>query len=246
MEKKKKNKKRTYCCKSRDLQILFLSIDQTGILKLHFRVMRHVSPPPPNTPLILSYPSEISSCNQKAPKRQCTKIMHVRIQWQYTVYVHTYICTPYIILGATRPLVGRSYLKPYIISQWPMAPIASPLVTFKGRKKNSHVHQSPRHSLLCLLTPKRASTRSGIVSGAKVHTALIHPLGGTKFTELFSFSFFRHQPPGPSEFFWGSGKGACMKKKKKRVPKGGGGGGRGPSKCEPLHPHHPFQKKKKR
>lgn len=91
-KKKKKNKKRTYCCKSRDLQILFLSIDQTGILKLHFRVMRHVSPPPPNTPLILSYPSEISSCNQKAPKRQCTKVMHVRIHDNtWYMYIHTYV-----------------------------------------------------------------------------------------------------------------------------------------------------------
>lgn len=127
-----------------------------------------------------------------------------------------------------------------------MAPIASPLVTFKGRKKNSHVHQSPRHSLLCLLTPKRASTRSGIVSGAKVHTALIHPLGDTKFMELFSFSFFRHQPLGPSEFFWGSGKGACMKKKK-RVPKGGGrAGGGGPIKMRTPPSKSPFSKKKKK
>lgn len=125
------------------------------------------------------------------------------------MYIQTYVHVLRLSI-----LVGPSlsYLKPCLVSQLPMAPIACTPVAFETRKrkkekkkKRNHVHQSPHHNLLCLLTPKRASTRSGIVPGAKVHTALTHPSAVQSSWSyiLFSFSFFRHQPPGPSEiFFW--------------------------------------------
>lgn len=121
--------------------------------------------------------------------------------------------------------VYLSYLKPCIVSKLPMAPIACPPPALHLKeKKNYHVHQSPHHNLLVPSYTKRASTRSGIVPGAKVHTALTHPSAVQSSWNYFLFPSLDINPLARRNFFLGSGKGACMKK---RVSKGGQRGPKG-------------------
>lgn len=139
--------------------------------------------------------------------------MHVHDNTWY-MYIHMYSV---YLSWCDRSLVGLSYLKPCVVSQLPMAPIACPPLHLKGGggKKVPCASVSSSQPFCAFLHQKSSSSQPFC---AFLHQKSLNPLrhcprsqsaycthtslGGTKFMELFSFSFFRHQPPGPSEFFF--------------------------------------------